>query len=189
MMQTTGEVITLHEGAIAAEFGVSRTPIRQILQKLAHERLVETRSGVGTIVAPLNPAHRERDLIVVKELLRAASICVGDTPADLRMLDRLASAKVMADRAREDAQGYLNIRIESLEITSDFAPDPIIGDAIRAAQWRHIRWRMADHGWAEGWVIPMLRDVLRIGAERLEKGGPAAFYGYLADVETGGQTS
>lgn len=40
----------LKEIALAEEFGVSRTPIRQILQRLEAERLVEIRDGVGTIV-------------------------------------------------------------------------------------------------------------------------------------------
>ncbi|PMS36840.1 DNA-binding GntR family transcriptional regulator [Trinickia symbiotica] len=37
--------------ALAEEFQVSRTPIRQNLQKLEYEGLVETRNGVGTIVS------------------------------------------------------------------------------------------------------------------------------------------
>lgn len=40
----------LKESELAEEFGVSRTPIRQILQRLESERLVEVRDGVGTIV-------------------------------------------------------------------------------------------------------------------------------------------
>jgi DNA-binding GntR family transcriptional regulator len=40
----------LREVALAEEFGVSRTPIRQVLQRLESDGLVETRNGVGTIV-------------------------------------------------------------------------------------------------------------------------------------------
>lgn len=40
----------LREAELAAEFGVSRTPIRAVLQRLAHGGLVEPRDGVGTIV-------------------------------------------------------------------------------------------------------------------------------------------
>jgi DNA-binding GntR family transcriptional regulator len=40
----------LSETRLAAEFGVSRTPIRQALQRLEFERLVDVRDGVGTIV-------------------------------------------------------------------------------------------------------------------------------------------
>jgi DNA-binding GntR family transcriptional regulator len=44
----------LREHDLAAEFGVSRTPIREALQRLAIEGLVEIRNGVGTIVTLLD---------------------------------------------------------------------------------------------------------------------------------------
>lgn len=40
----------LRETELAEEFGVSRTPIRQVLQKLESEGFVEAKNGVGTIV-------------------------------------------------------------------------------------------------------------------------------------------
>lgn len=40
----------IRETDLAEEFGVSRTPIRQVLQRLQFEGLVETRNAVGTIV-------------------------------------------------------------------------------------------------------------------------------------------
>ncbi|MGF6931017.1 DNA-binding GntR family transcriptional regulator [Paraburkholderia sp. UCT70] len=41
----------LGESLLAEEFEVSRTPIRQVLQRLEYEGLVETKNGVGTIVS------------------------------------------------------------------------------------------------------------------------------------------
>ncbi|MDX1122501.1 GntR family transcriptional regulator [Sinorhizobium medicae] len=43
-----GELLV--ETELAVEFNVSRTPIRQALQRLDYEGLVETRNGVGTTV-------------------------------------------------------------------------------------------------------------------------------------------
>lgn len=40
----------LRETELAAQFGVSRTPVRQALQKLESEGFVEAKNGVGTIV-------------------------------------------------------------------------------------------------------------------------------------------
>ena len=68
----------LHEGLLAVEFGVSRTPIRQVLQKLAYEHLVETRSGVGTIVSPLDPDARAGQTAA----LRAHHVLQSLIPAD-----------------------------------------------------------------------------------------------------------
>lgn len=47
----------LREAELAAEFGVSRTPIRQILQRLEGETLVDIRDGVGTIVTGVDFAR------------------------------------------------------------------------------------------------------------------------------------
>lgn len=40
----------LREEELAEEFGVSRTPIRQVLQRLEYEGLVTTKHGIGTLV-------------------------------------------------------------------------------------------------------------------------------------------
>ena len=54
-----GEVLS--ENKLASEFGVSRTPIRRVLQHLEYENFVSTKHGVGTIVSPI-------DIIEIKEL-------------------------------------------------------------------------------------------------------------------------
>jgi DNA-binding GntR family transcriptional regulator len=51
----------LSENGLAAEFGVSRTPIRQVLQRLELDGLVATKDGLGTIVTTL-------DIVAVKEI-------------------------------------------------------------------------------------------------------------------------
>lgn len=44
----------LYEAKLAAEFGVSRTPIRETLNRLHYLGLVQTRNGVGTVVVQLS---------------------------------------------------------------------------------------------------------------------------------------
>lgn len=44
----------LSENALADEFGVSRTPIREVLHRLQSEGLVESKRGVGTIVTTVD---------------------------------------------------------------------------------------------------------------------------------------
>ena len=45
----------LREAELAEEFEVSRTPIRQVLSMLEHDRLLEVRHGVGNIVTRVEP--------------------------------------------------------------------------------------------------------------------------------------
>ncbi|SHM72327.1 transcriptional regulator, GntR family [Roseovarius litoreus] len=47
----------LKEAELAAEFGVSRTPIRDAIGRISHLGLVETRNGVGTVVVALSAAQ------------------------------------------------------------------------------------------------------------------------------------
>jgi len=44
----------LKEAALAKEFGVSRTPVRDAIARISHLGLVETRNGVGTVVVALS---------------------------------------------------------------------------------------------------------------------------------------
>lgn len=44
----------LNEALLANEFEVSRTPVRNVLQRLNYEGLLETRNGVGTIVSEVD---------------------------------------------------------------------------------------------------------------------------------------
>ena len=61
----------LSEMALAEEFGVSRTPVREALKQLQTEGLVEIRPKVGTFVTV--PSRREiMELFEMKELLEGA---------------------------------------------------------------------------------------------------------------------
>ncbi len=75
----------LKEQEIAAEFGVSRTPVRQALQQLETEGLVEIKNGVGVRVTEVDDAALDQIYLLRLELValigRAAPKPV--TPADL----------------------------------------------------------------------------------------------------------
>lgn len=64
--------VLLSELALAEEFGVSRTPVREALKQLQTEGLVEIRPRVGTFVT--SPSRREIiELFEMKELLEGAA--------------------------------------------------------------------------------------------------------------------
>jgi len=67
---TTGQ--TLYETSLGREFEVSRTPIRQVLQRLALEQMAVTRTGVGTMVIEASHADCIRALAVKARMLGIA---------------------------------------------------------------------------------------------------------------------
>jgi DNA-binding GntR family transcriptional regulator len=101
----------LSETKLADEFGVSRTPIRQVLQRLEFDGLVEAKHGIGTIVSAidfmylqqvyalrlklitliseLSPMHAsEGDLVILESLYERAKEMAGPghTPVQLSRL-------------------------------------------------------------------------------------------------------
>lgn len=105
----SGEIgvgVNLSELALAEDFGVSRTPVREALKRLQTEGLVEIRPRVGTFVT--TPSRREiTELFEMKELLEGAAARLlaqrGRVPElDLleENLDRADDAVARDDRAR-----------------------------------------------------------------------------------------
>ncbi|WP_413992363.1 GntR family transcriptional regulator [Labrys okinawensis] len=75
----------LSEHELAGEFAVSRTPVRQALQRLEYDGLATTRNGVGTIVTGVDGLAFEE----IYEFRLRLSELLGDFPA----LDEVLSAR------------------------------------------------------------------------------------------------
>ncbi|MBE3638823.1 GntR family transcriptional regulator [Mangrovicoccus algicola] len=138
-----GETV-LHETELSRRFGMSRTPIRQILQRLAYERLVQTRSGVGTVVTPLLEQDRLRDLRSYKGIIDA--ILRHDLPAlsvsqhaDILALEGFARSMQPDD---PELQYELLTRLHAG--LAQLVEDPVLADAFSASFWRAVRWYMRD---------------------------------------------
>jgi len=63
----------LAEGAIASELGISKTPVRQALQMLSREGLLEVGKRRQLIVRGFSPEHRE-EVVEVREALETIAI-------------------------------------------------------------------------------------------------------------------
>lgn len=134
--------IMLHEGKLAQEFGVSRTPIRQVLQRLAFEHLLETRSGIGTVVSPLQPVERGLHFTMLADMLRLCRVCAAPV---LDLPSRVLAGTIAGLLRGRDANAeetYFEIRMQMLELVSGLLRDPIASEAHAAMHWRVIRWRM-----------------------------------------------
>jgi GntR family transcriptional regulator, rspAB operon transcriptional repressor len=70
----------LSENELAAELGVSRTPVRESLILLSQEGLVQVFPKVGSFVSRVDP-HRVADAQFLREAVEMASL--DDVPADL----------------------------------------------------------------------------------------------------------
>ncbi|PJE27948.1 regulatory protein, gntR family [Pseudooceanicola antarcticus] len=133
--------IVLHEGQLATEFGVSRTPIRQVLQMLSYENLVETRSGVGTIAPPLVAANRRSDVRAFRALLGAAAQCpIPDVSVPPQVLDRIRDAIRLLELSGEPDTYLVQSLAAQLEAMMMLVADHIVAKALRSAYWRHVRW-------------------------------------------------
>ncbi|GAB6898514.1 GntR family transcriptional regulator [Kineosporia succinea] len=101
----TGEAASgalLSEIALADEFGVSRTPVREALKQLQTEGLVEIRPRVGTFVAA--PSRRDiTELFEMKELLEGAAARL------LALRGRVREVELLEENVR---QGDLAVRAD-----------------------------------------------------------------------------
>jgi DNA-binding GntR family transcriptional regulator len=121
----------LRESALAAEFGVSRTPIREIMQRLAQEGLVESRNGVGTLVKPLDFDEIE-DIYEMR--LRIAPL-IGELSPRPVFASHIARTEALLGRARAivtkfDLRGYWNINHDLHFIVGE-----LIGNVALAEMW------------------------------------------------------
>lgn len=109
----SGEVVSgaaLSELALADEFGVSRTPVREALKQLQTEGLVEIRPRVGTFVTA--PSRREiTELFEIKELLEGAAARLLAQRGRVRETDALIVNLEQADEAvrKEDRLRYAEL--------------------------------------------------------------------------------
>jgi DNA-binding GntR family transcriptional regulator len=97
----------LSEIALASEYGVSRTPVREALKQLQTEGLVEVRPRVGTFVSTPTRADIV-ELFQMKEILEGAAARLFAARGDVPELHALRSNVELSDAAvaREDVAGY-----------------------------------------------------------------------------------
>lgn len=100
----------ISELAIAEEFGVSRTPVRETFKQLQTEGLIEIRPRVGTFVTV--PSRREiTELFEMKELLEGAAARLlaqrGRVPEIDQLEENLRQADVAV--ARDDKARYAEL--------------------------------------------------------------------------------
>ena len=171
----------LHEGKLAQEFGVSRTPIRQVLQRLAFEHLLETRSGVGTVVSTLEPAQRALHFSMLSDMLRLCIRCCAPAYTIQSRVHIATINELSANPADAPIARYFALRAQFVELVSGLVQDPIAAEAHAALHWRVIRWRMQTANDNIDAAFEALRDTL---AQVAAAQTPAALFECLAAEST-----
>lgn len=107
----------LNERELAAEFGISRTPMRAVLQRLERDGLIESRHGQGTSVTSID-LKRMQDIYVVRMRLTDALAdserlpIPDDLEAQLSELIAACDAVLESRDKREFAQ--INIQLNTI---------------------------------------------------------------------------
>lgn len=171
----------LLEGMLADEFGVSRTPVRQALQRLAYEGLIDVRTGVGSVVSPMDPAQRGLHVRVHSEVLRlVARLPDAPVPQDVARLLDITCARAVSGRTwiAEDVYAVftdLNAQLSRL------VPDPVVADAHLVSGWRIVRWLLTDMRSERGAPVDALLGLCHVLNITREK-GRAAMYRAASDA-------
>lgn len=117
----------LNERDLAAEFGISRTPMRDVLQRLEHDGLIESRHGRGTSVTSID-LNGMRDIYRVRMHLMDALAESEPAPPDdqaLADLDALAADCEDVIRAR-DKRGFAQVNIHLHRIIHGLASNDVL---------------------------------------------------------------
>jgi GntR family transcriptional regulator, rspAB operon transcriptional repressor len=144
----------LSEARLAEEFGVSRSPVREALARLARRGLVEIYPQRGTVVSPLSITLIEKSRFIREALERPLARLAAQmiTPSQVALLEReIALQKTFAELG--DVDSFLKSDDRMHELIAEAAGYASIWDDVHEAKFhmdrvRHIsllsKARMAD---------------------------------------------
>lgn len=154
-MMDAAQTHVLYENSLAEEFGVSRTPVRQVLQRLAYEHQVETRTGIGTVVPPLDPDGAAQDFQMLAGMLDLAGQ-TADPSFDATARDLLAQLETLVEPVAPaqtmDASTVFALNSWLIAFARSLNPEPIMGDAAASLHWRALR-RLLQQGGARHRIV------------------------------------
>lgn len=130
----------LKEAELAAEFGVSRTPVRDALGRISHLGLIESRNGVGTVVIRLS----DQEIADIYEMRLQLAPLIGKTnPVDihnthLERAERLLCEAIELENTIESRK-YVRLNQKLNQLIAD-----LIGNAVLRSFWLQTYWQAAS---------------------------------------------
>lgn len=106
--------VRLVETRLSEQFGISRTPLREALQKLEQEGLVSARPGGGVVVLELTKADI-REISGIRQVLEGYAAKLAASRLTQQDLDKLAQIVERTERALEKGD-----RAEVARLNSEF---------------------------------------------------------------------
>lgn len=148
----------INETALAAEFGISRTPLREALLQLASEGLIESVPGKGFSVAEMD-ARTGRDLYSLVAELEVLALLRSDPP-EPETLERLRELDRRRARSPEehDPSEAAELDIEWHRILVRDCPNGQLLDLLEILRQRFYRY---EYGF--------LKDFERVGLKGVEQ--------------------
>jgi DNA-binding GntR family transcriptional regulator len=111
----------VRDGALAEQLGVSRTPVREALLRLAREGVLDTALGRGFRVRPLDPSEL-RDIGAILGVLEALALGLSPVPGDGRRA-RLEEIDRRLERTRGDISQCLDLEDEWHRVLLEDCPN------------------------------------------------------------------
>lgn len=121
----------LKEAGLAREFGVSRTPVRDALNRISHLGMIESRNGVGTVVVSLSA----EEIRHVYEMRLELACLIGKLSPIRPDAGHLAALRELLERAYRlegsfDADDYILINHTLHDVISS-----MIGNTSLRSMW------------------------------------------------------
>jgi DNA-binding GntR family transcriptional regulator len=137
-----GSLVT--EKQLIALAGLGRTPVREAIQKLEWQGLMEVRPRAGLMIAPLNPASPAMVMETRRQLEPlAARLMAGNiSPVREKLIDcakRMTECSVTGDK-----EGFLAADKVFDEILEETCPNPFISQALASLQTHSRRYWFAS---------------------------------------------
>lgn len=194
------EAQRLVEAKLASRYGVSRGPVREALQLLAHQGLIEIREGKGAYVRTITAEELEKMIVLrgTLEGLAARIIAASGNDEHLNKLERI-SLDMRDAHQRGDVTAFRTLRASFHETLCEFGGYPLAGPWWQSmhnlARIFHGRWELdadAEDARQHELDVKVLRErnpdvaerhlrarVLRDGYRRLGREVPPALKDFL----------
>ncbi len=128
---------SLHtERELSEQLGIGRTPLREALQKLAHEGMVQIQSRRGILIPPISSSDQFK-LLKVRRVVEA--VCVSEACANAGDADRKRMAKIAAELGEAaknlaNRNAFLAVLRDAHQALTDAADNPFLVLAMRPVQ-------------------------------------------------------